>query len=665
MPRHSVTCAVPHERREACIAGRAHDESIHAERSAELIDAVEVEVVAIASGAVVPPHHTERRAVEGDGGLVRASGGIGDAALVGAANAGYDTPPTVRRRIHGGAIEWTVARAGVEARTRVEPAVDPEERVVPDAPARRDAHEREERSAGSSRHVAIVPLASERGHLSARANLVTSAVEPDLAGRARSGYHGGSHMPHRVALPLFVGSLFAACASEDVRPPPMMGVDAGAWDGGARDASDGSARDASDGSARDAGEDGAVEPDAGPPTEMFVLLPESVGAPLTAANDAELTARLAESAPGQHIILTGSSYSAARTLGEGDVVVNLDLDAMPRIAGNYTLEGDEAIVYGLDFDGANVVIHGARDRVLRSRIHDLGSESLVSISLGEDAIVAYDEMYRWGGTGMCEARRGINIRSPRSDGMDGAWRPQVFRNYIHDQIGFNPESCATDGEVIAVGQTTASGRAQVRLEARIHHNYLVDVGGDNEGIGVKSSYGVIAFNHMVRARGLNNRFGGLNLYIGNRFESPTSGGPEVGRGGYCNVSLGEVIEGRMDVFDGDTLFTDTAPMTRLRSDSTEIVGTTYAVLYIGDCFDYGPYDAIQTLVRNTNAPPTLGPDQSGTIDEWDQPAIYDVPDAIRLTPADVGVEAGGGGIVVPLDDLTPYIEEVAARACAG
>ena len=401
------------------------------------------------------------------------------------------------------------------------------------------------------------------------------------------------------------------------------------------------------------------------PPEMFVLLPPSVGEPLTAADDAELTDRLDESAPGQHILLTGSSYSADRTLGDGDVVVNLDLDALPRVTGTYVLEGDEATVYGVDFDGGTVGIRGARNRLLRSKVHDVGARSPVSISLGEDAIVAYSEIYQWGESGTCGARRGINIRSPRSDGSDGAWRPQVFRNYIHDQINYNPESCQTDGEVIAVGQTSASGRAQVRHEARVHHNYLVDVGGDNEGIGVKASYSVIAFNHVNRARGLNNRWGGYNLYVGNRFENPSSGGPQVSRTGHCNVSLGEVLDSRVDVFDGDTLFTDTSPGTRLRSDSVQIVGTTYDVLYVGDRFDYGPHDAIDTLVRGTNAPATLGPDQSGTIDEWDQPPIYDVPDAIFLTPADVGVEAGGGGTVVPLDDLTPYLEEVEGRACAS
>ncbi len=401
-----------------------------------------------------------------------------------------------------------------------------------------------------------------------------------------------------------------------------------------------------------------------PPPGTYELLPESNGSPLFAANDSELTARLSSSHPGQHIVLTGAQYSAARTLGDGKVVVNLDLNDMPRITGDYSLDGADATVYGLDFDSARVTLRGDRARVARSKIHHTSGSPVVILD-GEDAVVAYSEIYHWGELGDCGAARGIVIRAPLPNGSDGTLRPDIFRNYLHDQVNYNPETCSSDGEVIAVGQTSASGRAKTRLAATIHHNYLVDVAGDNEGIGVKGSYSIIAFNHLVGARGLNNRFGGFNLFIGNRAEAVVGGGLGFHRTGYCNVSLGEVIDGSVIIDDGDTYWTDPDnSKNRLRSDSVEIAATTYDQLSIGERYEYGPYDAIDTWVRAGNKAPLLGSEHSGTIDEWDQPSPYSVPPPASLTTADVGVHAAGGGTTVPLDDFSTYVDEVNQRPCA-
>lgn len=49
--------------------------------------------------------------------------------------------------------------------------------------------------------------------------------------------------------------------------------------------------------------------------------------------------------------------------------------------------------------------------------------------------------------------------------------------------------------------------------------------------------------------------------------------------------------------------------------------------------------------RLPNRPPILGAHQSMTINWWDEPPIYDVPEAIHLMPADVGVDGGGSGTI--------------------
>jgi len=61
-------------------------------------------------------------------------------------------------------------------------------------------------------------------------------------------------------------------------------------------------------------------------------LPTSVGTPLEAANDTQLTTELGNATAGQHILLTGSSYSTHRTLADGIMIIG-DPASAPDING--------------------------------------------------------------------------------------------------------------------------------------------------------------------------------------------------------------------------------------------------------------------------------------------------------------------------------------------
>ncbi len=365
-------------------------------------------------------------------------------------------------------------------------------------------------------------------------------------------------------------------------------------------------------------------------------LPESVGQPLTAANDSQLTAALNESSPGQHIILTGSSYSNNRTLGSGDVIVALDISNPPTVSAKYTLSGADSIVHGLDFNGGYLVITGDRAQVLRCYIHNVGAQVPIAIDDGDDVVIACNEIFNWGAEGECEARRGIRIKAPRPEMHDGARRPRISWNYIHDQINYNPETCSPDAEVISVGYGGGGQRGQSKLEAWIHHNYIVNCVGDKEGIGVKSSYNLIEFNHLSGLRGFNNRHGGFNEYIGNRIENIQGEGMRHNRGGYRNKSIGEVTTGSFQVESGGYNFGEIhgESSTYMRSEGVQIIGSKASSFEIG--VNKGNLDAIDVLIENTNIPPNLLSNQSSTINRWDQPASISVPRAIRLTPNDVG-----------------------------
>ncbi len=368
-------------------------------------------------------------------------------------------------------------------------------------------------------------------------------------------------------------------------------------------------------------------------------LPASVGPALTAANDSELTSQLSKSQAGQHIELTGSLYLMGRTLGAGKVVINKNLKKMPVIKGSYNLSGKNSVIYGLDFTGAGVSISGDGAKLLRSKIHDLGTRNLVYVGDGETVVIAYNEMYKWGATSKCGASRGINIRAPFLKGGEGATRIKVFRNYIHDQVGYNPETCEGDAEVIAAGQTGSAGRGESKFEGHFHHNLIVNCMGDNEGFGVKSSYNLLEFNHLKEVRGFNLRLGGFNRFIGNRIEGSSKPGGD--RGGYKNLSLGENFAGDVSIRGGDSYWGENVSYKYMRSDQTRIIGLKAPRLTIGvDKYNVWNLPAVNTLVEATSIEPQLGPEQKDTINRWNKSASEVVPDAVNLTTDDVGPLAG-------------------------
>ena len=382
-------------------------------------------------------------------------------------------------------------------------------------------------------------------------------------------------------------------------------------------------------------------------------LPASVGTPLKAANDSELTTALSKSAAGQHIVLTGTSYSAARTLGAGKVITSADLAKMPVITGVYTLSGNGAIVHGLYFSGAGrVVISGDRAQVLRSKLQGQ-TDIPITVNGGTGVIIARNELSSWGKNTEGGARRGISVKAPRQDGTDGASQLTICYNYIHDQLGYNPETVETDAEVIALGQTGSGGRSQSKLEAWVHHNLIVNCAGDNEGFGVKSSYNKIEYNHLIGVRGFNNRTGGYNTYIGNRLEKIVGSGARLNRGGYKNRSLGEVIDGNIRIEGGNYNFGETH-QSYMRSDSTEVIGTTAKGFIIGvDEWNKWNLNAVNTLIEATNVAPTLGNEQSNTRNRWSTTASVSVPTAIRVASADVGPLSDRSTTVDPLEPLAP------------
>ena len=249
-------------------------------------------------------------------------------------------------------------------------------------------------------------------------------------------------------------------------------------------------------------------------------MPAFNGTLLKAVNDSALTSVLSVSAVGQHIVLTGSTYSTSRTIGFGKVLVG-DLANLPTVGGIWTFAGPDAIVYGIHKKSGRLNIDGPghRCQIIRCYISDITGTYPIWVGGGDDIVIARNEMFSWGVDSPCGGQKGISVRAPRPGLADGARRIRISYNYFHDQLGYNEESCTNDAEVISLGLTQSEGRARSEMQAWVHHNLIVNCLGDTEGLMVKASYNRIEFNHLNNVRGFNNRFGGFNQYIGNRVQN--------------------------------------------------------------------------------------------------------------------------------------------------
>ncbi len=373
---------------------------------------------------------------------------------------------------------------------------------------------------------------------------------------------------------------------------------------------------------------------------LSVTVPKSIGTALTAKDDKELSSRISAAKYGQHILLTGKLYTQDRTIDTGTIIRAADIRHMPVVQAHYNLSGNDIYIEGLDFSGkeAGVDINGDRIHFSRSKIHDIGKATPIGVGDGDGIEIAHNEIYNWGTTAACGSARGLSIRSPLPTGRDGATHIQVYRNYFHDQIGYNSESCDNDAEVIAAGQTHVNGRYAGRMEGLFRHNYFVNTAGDNEGFGIKSSYNRIEFNHLKGARGFNLRIGGFNEFVGNRVEgTPSFPRPGGNRGGYKNLSLGEVMDGTLDVFGGTHSWLDQQVGSFLQSDGTKVIGARVRKIEVGvDSSSRWTMPALNTLIQSTSVAPEYGTDQKLTDNEWNKSPSMAVPEAVRLDPSLVG-----------------------------
>jgi hypothetical protein len=356
------------------------------------------------------------------------------------------------------------------------------------------------------------------------------------------------------------------------------------------------------------------------------------------SNGTELARALASAKAGQHIVLANGVYTApggdfelkaSGTLG-APIVIRAENPLAARVTSDIKLSGHDVIASGLVVDRAQVELAGDRARLTGSRIQNHDGIAVL-ISRGVDTRVDHNELVGLGG-------RGISI-DPIPGKSEALQRPRIDHNWLHDFVG-QRASIGTHAP-IQIGQCLA--QTDCSVQALVEYNLIERVDQAHSIISVKSSDNVIRANTVLdSAGGIVNRHGERNLYEANwiegsrgmwiRDEDNTAIGNKIVDSGGIGL---RVLAGNVDTSGKQKGYPNAV--------NTHLIGNDVDRLTIGWGYRTAHIAAKDTVIEGSQGAKAQIRMAQG-VTQQAQPSI-EVPEAVRLTRADVGPAAVGTEVV--------------------
>lgn len=175
-------------------------------------------------------------------------------------------------------------------------------------------------------------------------------------------------------------------------------------------------------------------------------LPPVAGVSRSVANDTQLTSALSASSPGDEIVMTGTGFSASRTIATDGLIIRASGNLAATVSGRWTMTGAGSYLYGIDFRGNNrwISIRNSDTRVYYCRFRDNNPDDTGAVQRlidirGRRAVFGACEFTNCNTTALY-----FRIISG-ADGYDGV----VERCYFHDVTYVNSSAalvaCESDG----------------------------------------------------------------------------------------------------------------------------------------------------------------------------------------------------------------------------
>jgi hypothetical protein len=212
---------------------------------------------------------------------------------------------------------------------------------------------------------------------------------------------------------------------------------------------------------------------------------------------------------------------------------------MPVVNGAVTVSANYVWLHRLDVSGSNarISLSGNNNKVIRCRLHGLRTSSGASAGQiafsvhGSDHEIAACELYDIDGRGI----------SCANTGSAPALRPHIHHCWIREHV---ERTSPTSREALQLGQTQQPDGSptlfsmRALVEYNLFENWNRPPDNENETISVKCSDNILRFNTFRNVRLLNIRFGRNNRVEANWFEQPAVADNGIGVRGDDNLILG-------------------------------------------------------------------------------------------------------------------------------
>jgi hypothetical protein len=366
-------------------------------------------------------------------------------------------------------------------------------------------------------------------------------------------------------------------------------------------------------------------------------VPAPTAGVVTVSNGAQLAQALAQVRAGQHIQLEDGVYSApggrfdlkiSGTVG-APIVIEAKNPLQARLTSDLRLSGSDQIASGLVFDGVEAEIAGDRSRITGSRSQNVDGIA-ITITRGHDTRVDHNELVGLHG-------RGISIK-PSTANPQALLQPRIDHNWLHDFAGTRHD--LESHAAIQVGQTLT--HSDIAIGAIVEANLMERIYQCHSVISVKSSDNVIRNNTLLgSAGGIVNRHGERNLYEANWIEGA--------RGMWIrdedNVLIGNKIKDSAG-YGLRILAGNVDPNSKQKgypnAVNTVLIGNEVDRLIVGYGYSSAHIPARGTVIEGPQGAKVEIRMAQGTVELPN--ASVEVPEAVRLTRADVGPGAIASGV---------------------
>lgn len=359
-------------------------------------------------------------------------------------------------------------------------------------------------------------------------------------------------------------------------------------------------------------------------------------------NCTALQAALNAAQSGEHVVADNTAYNCNLTMSKTGVVLRSKNLLGATLGGEVVISGSGNYLFGFKIHGpqTNVKLGGTGNKVLRNNFQGWPRFAITMVT-GRGGEVGYNEFSNpcpWATCGGGDYPLRIAIRSAENSPSNFHFNAKVYRNYFHDfPTKPNPANYHSgQDDAIEVCQTLRPATAMLQTGWLIEYNLIQNHLQGHGVLDMKCGGNIVRFNTMVNVPGgrIDARNGHYNTVIANWLEG--TGGMTIHGRGHRYIGNKVTGGGNISVMAADGEWNNVINQIKQRAYEVQMIGNI-GTLKVGHAYAGDTIPAYNTRVEGHQGGVSLGV-QTGTV--VSNSTSVDVPQAVKLTPSQVGPNAG-------------------------